>query len=71
MIDFRPEVTQNMKKNCIVNEVKNGESNYVNLQEFDLYGKKFDIVLSTNLFGEGFEGKNILNIWRKLLKVGG
>ena len=71
MIDFRPEVTQNMKKNCIVNEVKNVESNYVNLQEFDLYGKKFDIVLSTNLFGEGFEGKNILNIWRKLLKVGG
>lgn len=71
MIDFRPEVIKNMQKNCLVNEVKNVESNLVNLNEFDLYTKKFEVVISTNLFGEGFDGKNILNIWRKLLKVGG
>ena len=71
MIDFRPEVIKNIQKNCLVNEVKNVESNLVNLNEFGQYTKQFDIVMSTNLFGEGFDGKNILNIWRKLLKVGG
>ena len=45
-----------MRKNCEINQVVNVESSLVDLNEFDSYDKTYDIVLSTNLFGEGFIG---------------
>ena len=71
MCDFRQEIVRNMRKNCEINQVINVESVLVDLNDFDNYEKAYDMVLSTNLFGEGFSGFNILNLWRRLLKVGG
>ena len=60
-----------MKVNCERNQVKNVESVLIDLNQFDNFSKTYDVVVSANLFGQGFSGQNVLNIWRKLLNVGG
>jgi predicted nicotinamide N-methyase len=71
MCDMNEEVVRNMSRNCQINNVKDVNSEYLKLHELDHYESKYDIVLSSDLFAEGFTPSNILNIWRKLLKAGG
>jgi len=39
--------------------------------EFEKFQNTYEIVLSTDLFDAGFTAINIINIWRKLLKING
>ena len=54
-----------------MNQVNNVNSILLDLNQFDQFNNTYDIVLSTGMFGEGFTPINILNIWRKLLNIGG
>ena len=71
MCDIIAEVVKNMQNNCLSNGVKNVKTMLVNMDEFEKIQTEYDVVCSTDLFRMGFLPLNILNIWRKLLKVGG
>ena len=60
-----------MEANCKLNQVDNVKNILIDMLQFDKFENTYEVVLSTDLFDAGFTAVNIINIWRKLLKVGG
>lgn len=71
MCETRKEVVENIRRNCDRNNVTDVTNLFINLNELNAFEQTYDLVLATDLFGEGFFPENIIYIWRKLLKVGG
>lgn len=71
MCDTRKEVVENIRRNCDRNAITDVTNLLINLNELNSFKDTYDLVLTTDLFGEGFANQSIIYIWRKLLKVGG
>ena len=71
MCDFRTEVVNNIINNCEKNGVKGVEVFRVDMRELHKHPVTYDLVLFSDLTSQGFHPQTVVNIVRKLVRVGG
>ena len=71
MCDASKQVVGNMNNNCLKNGFKGIKCFEANVDDYTKYTEKYDFAFVTDILNQGVKAHVILNIWRKVLKVGG
>ncbi len=71
MCDMNRQVVGNMNNNCLRNGLNGIKCFEANIDDFTKYTQNYEFAFVTDILNQGMKPHIILNLWRKVLKIGG